>query len=122
MLPQAMPSSSSTTLNEVKNTTCIYRCFAAFAARDARSQQDSEDGTTTGENYKNNQYLLSARDAAKNYLAQFPRAALSVVDWVGNGPGPTPSRRPALCGPPQAMRVPRVPSLQDDLAVLAAHL
>ena len=87
MLPQAMPSSSSTTLNEVKNTTCIYRCFAAFAARDARSQQDSEDGTTSGENYKNNMDLLSARDAAENYLAQFPRAALSVVDWGGMARG-----------------------------------
>ena len=64
-MPSVKPS-------DLKNTTCLFRLFEAFAARDARTQQASIEGTSDGAKYTSNANVLSPREAVDNYLTQFP--------------------------------------------------
>ena len=59
-------------LSDLKNTTCLFRLYAAFAARDKDAQEASMKGTSTGKRYTSNRYLLPQGEAVKHYLAQFP--------------------------------------------------
>ena len=65
---------------DVKNTTCLFRQFNAYAARDGRTQEESIDGTSDGTPYRSKSNLKSARDAVDFYLEQFPQAG-----WFKSG-------------------------------------
>ena len=59
---------------DVKSTSCLYRQFCAYAARDQRTQDESKAGTSDGAPYKNNKSLLPGNLAVDFYLSQFPQA------------------------------------------------
>ena len=65
---------------DVKNTTCLFRQFNAYAARDGRTQEESIKGTSDGTPYQSKSNLKSARDAVDFYLEQFPQAG-----WFKSG-------------------------------------
>ena len=95
--PQVEAKDLTEQLKRIRDTTCLFRAYAAYFTRNLQTHQHWVDGARDSADYASNRQHLSNLDWATNYACVFPSDCKVVTDRTDHrAPGKLASRLEVL--------------------------